>query len=451
MLNISPNNKNEIDENQFVAYQKVNQEVSAPKLRRALYIIGGLVLLIMLLPWTQNIRSNGKITTLRPEQRPQTINSIIAGRIETWFVKDGDFVNKGDTIVVISEVKDGYFDPQLINRTQQQIKNKELSVVSYEQKVSALDQRIDALIETSQLKLQQAKIKYRQARLKITADSIEFQAAETNYDIAKDQLTRFEKLLDKGLKSQTEVETRRMAMQRAQASMISAQQKLLQSRNDLIDAKVEVRSTEAKYRDEIAKAESEKMSAMTNMYDAEVDVTKLQSQAAGYSIRNGNYLILAPQDGYVTKILSSGIGETIKAGQELATIMPLNYDLAVEMYIRPMDYPLVRKGQSVRMQFDGWPAIVFSGWPNNSFGTFGGTVFAIDNFSSENGMFRILIAPDKKDHPWPKALRVGGGVNAMLLLKDVAIGYELWRNINGFPPDFYAEKTSKNSKSTPEK
>jgi adhesin transport system membrane fusion protein len=451
MLNISPNNKNEIDENQFVAYQKVNQEVSAPKLRRALYIIGGLVLLIMLLPWTQNIRSNGKITTLRPEQRPQTINSIIAGRIETWFVKDGDFVNKGDTIVVISEVKDGYFDPQLINRTQQQIKNKELSVVSYEQKVSALDQRIDALIETSQLKLQQAKIKYRQARLKITADSIEFQAAETNYDITKDQLTRFEKLLNQGLKSQTEVETRRMAMQRAQASMISAQQKLLQSRNDLIDAKVEVRSTEAKYRDEIAKAESEKMSAMTNMYDAEVDVTKLQSQAAGYSIRNGNYLILAPQDGYVTKILSSGIGETIKAGQELATIMPLNYDLAVEMYIRPMDYPLVRKGQSVRMQFDGWPAIVFSGWPNNSFGTFGGTVFAIDNFSSENGMFRILIAPDKKDHPWPKALRVGGGVNAMLLLKDVAIGYELWRNINGFPPDFYAEKTSKNSKSTPEK
>ncbi|MCF8220075.1 MAG: HlyD family efflux transporter periplasmic adaptor subunit [Cryomorphaceae bacterium] len=451
MLNISPNNKNEIDENQFVAYQKVNQEVSAPKLRRALYIIGGLVLLIMLLPWTQNIRSNGKITTLRPEQRPQTINSIIAGRIETWFVKDGDFVNKGDTIVVISEVKDGYFDPQLINRTQQQIKNKELSVVSYEQKVSALDQRIDALIETSQLKLQQAKIKYRQARLKITADSIEFQAAETNYDIAKDQLTRFEKLLNQGLKSQTEVETRRMAMQRAQASMISAQQKLLQSRNDLIDAKVEVRSTEAKYRDEIAKAESEKMSAMTNMYDAEVDVTKLQSQAAGYSIRNGNYLILAPQDGYVTKILSSGIGETIKAGQELATIMPLNYDLAVEMYIRPMDYPLVRKGQPVRMQFDGWPAIIFSGWPNNSFGTFGGTVFAIDNFSSENGMFRILIAPDKKDHPWPKALRVGGGVNAMLLLKDVAIGYELWRNINGFPPDFYTEKTSKDSKSTPKK
>jgi multidrug resistance efflux pump len=344
---------------------------------------------------------------------------------------------------VISEIKDGYFDPKLIERTQDQISNKELSVISYEKKVNALDQRIDALIQNSKLKVQQAKIKYKQARLKITSDSIEFEASETNYGIAKDQLIRFEKLLKAGLKSETEVETRRMAMQRAQASMIAAQQKLLQSRNDLIDAKVEVNSTETKFRDEIAKAESEKMSAMTDMYNAEVEVTKLQSQVSGYNIRSGNYTITAPQDGYVTKILSSGIGETIKDGQEIATVMPSIYDLAVAMYIRPMDYPLLKKGQKVRMQFDGWPAIVFSGWPNNSYGTFGGTVFAIDNFTSENGMFRILISPDTKDHPWPNALRVGGGVNAMILLNDVPIGYEIWRNINGFPPDFYGKDTKK--------
>ena len=443
MLNTSPDNTHNFDNQHYVSYQEVVKESSSKRLRYSLYILGAFVLIIMLLPWTQNIRSGGEITTLRPEQRPQTINSIIGGKIEKWYVKDGDMVKKGDTIVVISEIKDGYFDPKLIERTQDQISNKELSVISYEKKVNALDQRIDALIQNSKLKVQQAKIKYKQARLKITSDSIEFEASETNYGIAKDQLIRFEKLLKAGLKSETEVETRRMAMQRAQASMIAAQQKLLQSRNDLIDAKVEVNSTETKFRDEIAKAESEKMSAMTDMYNAEVEVTKLQSQVSGYNIRSGNYTITAPQDGYVTKILSSGIGETIKDGQEIATVMPSIYDLAVAMYIRPMDYPLLKKGQKVRMQFDGWPAIVFSGWPNNSYGTFGGTVFAIDNFTSENGMFRILISPDTKDHPWPNALRVGGGVNAMILLNDVPIGYEIWRNINGFPPDFYGKDTKK--------
>lgn len=443
MLKQSVENNNRLENRHYSAYQEVMAEKSSKGLRYTLYFLGMVVFIVSFLPWTQNIRSGGEITTLRPEQRPQTINTVIGGKIEKWYVKDGDLVEKGDTIVVISEIKDGYFDPKLIERTQDQIANKEQSVISYEKKVNALDRRIDALLETSKLKIQQAKIKYKQARLKITSDSIEFEASETNYGIAKDQLIRFEKLLKAGLKSETEVETRRMAMQRAQASMISAQQKLLQSRNDLIDAKVEVNSTEAKFRDEISKAESDKMSAMTDMYDAEVEVTKLQSQASGYNVRSGNYTITAPQDGYVTKILSSGIGETIKEGQEIATVMPANYDLAVAMYIRPMDYPLLRKGQKVRMQFDGWPAIVFSGWPNNSYGTFGGTIFAMDNFTSENGMFRILISPDTKDHPWPKALRVGGGVNAMILLNDVPIGYEIWRNINGFPPDFYGKDTKK--------
>ena len=452
MLNSSPNNPNGFNFNDYASYQNVEQARSSKRLRRALYGIGLLALIVLFIPWTQNIRSGGEITTMRPEQRPQTINTVLGGKVERWYVKDGDLVKKGDTIVVISEIKDGYFDPQLIERTQNQIRNKEQSVISYEKKVNALDNRIDALLNNAQYKIQQSKIKYKQARLKIMSDSIEFEAAQVNFNVAKDQLVRFEKLVKEGLKSQTEVETRRVAMQRAQASMISAQQKLLQSRNDLIDASIEVNATESKFRDEIAKAESDKMSSMSDMYNAEIEVTKLQSQVSGYNVRRGNYTITAPQEGYVTRILSSGIGETIKEGQEIATIMPSVYDLAVAMYIRPMDYPLLQKGQKVRMQFDGWPAIVFSGWPNNSYGTFGGTVFAIDNFTSENGMFRILIAPDKKDHPWPKALRVGGGANAMILLNNVPIGYEIWRNINGFPPDFYqkdspSEKPTKHDKS----
>jgi len=91
----------------------------------------------------------------------------------------------------------------------------------------------------------------------------------------------------------------------------------------------------------------------------------------------------------------------------------------------------------VRIQFDGWPAIIFSGWPNTSYGTYGGRVYAIDNFISDNGLYRILVVPDPEDHPWPDALRVGAGTHSMLLLKEVQVWYELWRKINGFPPDYY--------------
>lgn len=440
MLNLSPQNKAEVSSHNLSSLLRVESKKSSRKLITAVSILFGVMFVFLFLPWTQNIQSMGKVTTLRPEQRPQTINTMISGRIEKWFVKDGDKVKKGDTILYISEIKEDYFDPNLIARTKDQLKNKELSVTSYTDKIKSLDNRVDALLDNGQLQLQQAKIKLQQAELKVRADSIEYYTAIENNKIAEDQYKRFEKLKKEGLKSQTELEARKIALQRSGASEISTRQKYLQSKNDIIDAKLGFNSVSAKFRDEVSKAESDKFTALSSMYDAEVDVTKLQTQVVNYSVRNGMYFILAPQDGVVTKTLSSGIGETIKQGDAIATIMPSTYDLALEIYVQPMDLPLLQKGQHVRIQFDGWPSIVFSGWPSTSFGTFGGTILAVDNFAGEDGNFRVLVVPDKSDHSWPEKLRVGGGAKTMIMLNNVKVGYELWRLINGFPPDFYASK-----------
>ena len=438
MLNISPKRINQyVDRSLFGSLDQVERRKSGRVIVRLILTTFIVALIVMFVPWTQNIRSRGNITTLRPDQRPQTIHSVIGGRIEKWFVREGDYVDKGDTILFISEIKDEYFDPNLLANTQDQLKSKEMAVSSYMEKVKALDNQIDAMIQTGQLKLEQANNKLIQAKLKVTTDSIDYQAAMINYDISKEQYQRMEQLYNEGLKSLTDLENRNLTMQKAQASLISAQNKLLNSRNEEINARIEITSVQAQYRDDIAKAESEKYTALSNFYDSEAVVTKLQNQYMNYSIRSGLYYIVAPQDGYITKAIQSGLGETIKEGEEIISIMPARFDLAIEMYIKPIDLPLMEKGQHVRVQFDGWPAIVFSGWPNTSFGTFGGEVFAIDNFISENGMYRLLVAPDPSDKTWPPALRVGTGTNAIILLKDVPIWYELWRKINGFPPDYY--------------
>jgi len=451
MLNISNNSINEkIDSEHFSSLYNLENRKSSRVLLRLLTVLFILIFIIMLLPWTQNIRASGNVTTLKPEQRPQTIHSIISGRIEKWFVQEGDFVAKGDTILFISEIKDEYFDPSLLARTQEQLSSKKMALESYKGKVKALENQIKALIQTSKLKHQQALNKLAQSKLKVTSDSIDYQASIINHEIAKEQLRRMEQLYNDGLKSLTDLENRKLVVQKTQAAMISAENKQLTSRNEVINAQVELISILAQYQDDIAKAESEKFTALSSKYDAEAVLTKLQNQYMNYSMRIGMYYITAPLDGYITKAIQTGIGETLKEGGEIVSIMPAKYDLAVEMYVNPIDLPLLEKKQHIRIQFDGWPAIVFSGWPNTSYGTYGGQVFAIDNFISANGKYRVLVAPDPTDHPWPDALRVGAGTTNMVLLKDVAIGYELWRKINGFPPDFYKsfsnEKTKKNSK-----
>jgi hypothetical protein len=152
------------------------------------------------------------------------------------------------------------------------------------------------------------------------------------------------------------------------------------------------------------------------------------------------YYIIAPQSGQIVQARNTGIGEVVKEGEMLVHIVPDRIDYAVEMYVRPADLPLVATGQKVRFLFDGFPAIVFSGWPEASYGTYQGIVSAIETDVSANGKFKLMVSEDKAYRPWPKELRMGAGANGIALLKNVRLWYELWRNINSFPPDYYKPK-----------
>ena len=226
---------------------------------------------------------------------------------------------------------------------------------------------------------------------------------------------------------------------------------MLTSRNELLNTKVEINRIEAEYAEKGAKSNSDKFTAMSNQFDTEAQVNKLENQFVNYAIRNGLYYITAPQDGYVNRTLQAGIGETVKEGTQLVSIMPAKYDIAVETYVSPTDMPLIHKGEKVRIWFDGWPTIIFSGWPNMSYGTFGGKIVAVERFISPNGKFRVLIAPDPADHAWPKQINIGSGAQTLALLNNVPVWFELWRTLSGFPPNYYAPTTSKMDNTKPAK
>ncbi len=438
MLNISEHTISpKINTEKYSVFSILEKKTSPKTFSKVLYVLLAFIILVLFLPWTQNVQSNGYVTALKPGQRPQTIQSAISGKIEKWFVQEGQKVNKGDTILYISEIKEEYLDPDLVERTEKQLSTKELSVKSYSQKMLSNDKQIDALLQVQKLRYMQAQNKLKQTHLKVTADSIDLVVSEVNIKIAKEQLIRIEELQKSGLKSLTDLEARKMKYQEALSKYISHESKLLSSRNDVINAKVELSAVQADYNDKVSKAEAEKFATMSAMMDAENEVVKLQNKITNYFIRSGMYYILAPQDGYITKAIKSGVGETLKEGTEIVSIMPTLYELAVEMYVDPIDIPLLEKTQEVMIQFDGWPAIVFSGWPGTSFGTFKGKVVAIDNFTDERGKYRVLVAADESEHKWPHEIRLGAGARTITLLKNVSVWYEFWRNINGFPPDYY--------------
>lgn len=438
MLNISKDNHVLITPGKYASITSVARRPHYKILNRVIvgFLLFGVACLF--LPWTQNISGSGSVTTLKPDQRPQTVHNAIAGRVEKWFVKEGDFVKKGDTILFISETKEDYLDPNLVGNTKKQVDAKKLAVESYGDKVTSLNDQATSLNAERELKLQQAQNKIKQALLKIKSDSMDLEAVKTQLRIAQTQFNRSTALNKEGLKPMTDVEQKRLKLQESEAYIITQQNKFLSSKNELINAKVEINRIKAEYSEKISKSRSDKFTALSTQYDTEAQVNKLENQYANYSIRNGMYYITAPQSGYVNRALLTGLGETIKEGTPIVSIMPATYDIAVETYVDPIDLPLVHRGADVRVWFDGWPRIVFSGWPGLSYGTFGGKIVAIENFISPNGKYRVLIAPDgNKEEKWPKELSIGAGAQSIALLETVSVWYEIWRNLNGFPPNYY--------------
>ena len=440
MLNISEKNPITENINQFNTVKNLSNRPHYKILNKIILYVSLLGIVILFLPWTQNISGSGAVTTLKPDQRPQTIHSAIAGRIEKWYVKEGDYVKKGDTIVFISEVKEDYFDPNLVQNTKSQVDAKKMAAKSYGSKVNTLSEQINAIENEKVLKQQQAQNKIRQSVLKVKSDSMDLVAVKTQFKIATTQFNRSVTLNKEGLKPLTDVEEKRLKLQEVEAKIITQENKFLTSKNELINTKVEVNRINAEYSEKSSKAQSEQYTAMSSQYDTEAQVNKLQNQYVNYQIRNGMYYIKAPQDGYINRTLQSGIGETIKEGTQMVSIMPSKYDIAVETYVMPNDLPLIHKGEKVRIWFDGWPTVVFSGWPNMSSGTFGGKIVALENYISPTGKFRVLIAPDKNEDSWPKQISMGSGAQTLALLDNVPIWYELWRTLNGFPPNYYQPK-----------
>jgi multidrug efflux pump subunit AcrA (membrane-fusion protein) len=158
-------------------------------------------------------------------------------------------------------------------------------------------------------------------------------------------------------------------------------------------------------------------------------LTKSETQLS----RQSTQRVLAPRNGIITRILPGERGKLIKAGSPIAIFTPEVKSPAVELWIDGNDASLIRPGQTAQLQFEGWPAIQIAGWPSLSIGTFRAKVHLVDQASSFDGKFRVLLVPDSI---WPSQniLRLGIHAKGYIKFQNSFILKEIWRQLNGFPP-----------------
>lgn len=387
----------------------------------------GFLLFVILSPWQQNVSGSGRIIAFTPLERQQNIDAPVTGRVVQWFVQEGDRVAEGDPIVEISDN-----DPLLMERLNFQRSALAERLRAVEARVISYRANLESQITAREGAVQAAQARVRVAEQGVRSAEQSAQAARAALDTALLNLARQDALAEEGLASQREAELARLREaetrtqhEAAQADVVAARSSQAATRAELTRVEATTAASIETARALLQSGEGDVASAKAALADIDVRIARQEAQ-----------LIPAPRDGTVFRLIARQGGEQVSAGSPLAILVPETRDRAVELWVDGNDASLIREGRKVRLQFEGWPAVQFSGWPSVAVGTFGGVVAFVDVTDDGRGDFRVVVRPDPEDQEWPGPtyLRQGIRANGWVLLDTVSVGFEMWRQLNGFPP-----------------
>lgn len=392
-------------------------------------LVGAVIAAVVALgvvPWQQSVTGSGRLIAYAPLERQQTIEAPVSGRLMRWLVQEGDHVEAGQ---LIAELSDN--DPQILSRlererdaAQAQVDAAGLAILTAEAQITSLEGVQSAAVVGVELRRQMALDR-------VDAAERALDAAEAAKVTAELNLTRQTTLHDKGLASTRALELARLDQQKAAAELERAEASLRASKREAKALAADRGKTTADAQSKIESARAKLQSSRATKAKAEAELLKVEVRLA----RQQTMSITAPRAGSVFRMVAKEGGEVVKQGEALAVLVPDTDARAVELWVDGNDAPLITEGRHVRLQFEGWPAVQFVGWPSVAVGTFGGEVAFVDATDDGKGRFRVVVVPDGAE-PWPEAryLRQGVRANGWILLNRVSLGYELWRQLNGFPP-----------------
>lgn len=414
-------------------------------------------------PWQQNLAGEGRVIAFNPVDRPMQIQARTDGVILKWHVKEGQSVKQGEPIVDLADN-----DPQILQRLAEQLQAAEQKRAAAMQKRDQYERQAQEAEKAREAAMQLADDEIAAAEQQVLVAKQAVKVAEANVAFRAASETMWSGLVADRIGASIELENARQQLAIARADVDARNAAVLGAEASLRARRSARLRVE---RDEQVKVQSAKAmrdSAQGEVAEADGSIPRIRRDLE----RQKQQQILAPVDGFVQSLLANGQGGVfVKQSATLAILVPTTRQLAVELKIDGNDVTFIDVGRHVRLQFEGWPAIQWVGWPSAAIGTFGGRVAFVDRFDDGSGDFRVMVLPDERPytesegsfvnwlrrlvtfervsqaanpHAWPGEpwLRQGVRARGWVVLDRVSLGFEIWRQLNGFPPSIERSKTA---------
>lgn len=381
---------------------------------------------MLFLPWQQTVKGEGGLMAQNPSERSYAIASTVDGFVDTLYVRENQYVKKGDKLFTMRDL-DANYAKRIVN-IDENINNQVLytkeEFVTLKKNRSNLVEQMRTGAEIFDKKSQQAADEIKSLELKKTAAAQNFEVEALNFE-------RVKQLYAESIESKRSVERATNTYVKAKAELDKVEVDLRMQKRQIGIIASEKEQFLLDTSNQIRTIENSTLNAQVRLNGLQRENQKQATDIARYNTSEA----LAQKDGYVVKVLVNDKNRYLSKGETVIEFAPTVGVRTVLLKVSDFNMPLIKKGLPVRIMFYGWPAMQVAGWPKIKYGTYGGTIEKVDPIAYEKGFYYAYIIEDPKE-PWPsnEILRLGTRATVWVRLSTVPIWYQLWRMMNALPP-----------------
>ncbi|WP_122744128.1 HlyD family type I secretion periplasmic adaptor subunit [Pseudomonas viridiflava] len=303
-----------------------------------------------------------------PSSKVQVIQNLEGGIVSDIFVREGQVVDKGDTLLRLDDTRfmssrsesevDRLTLTAQVERLAAEAEGRSLTlpaeVTSSAPQVAADEQ---ALYESRQRRLVSEQRTLNEQLRQKTQELAEFRSKQEQFrsslSLVQQELDMSAPLVSSGAVSPVEILRLKRNAVELRGSMNANTLAIPRAEAAISEIKSRVQESELGFRADAARELNEKRN----------DLARISASRIAIDDRMSRTTVVSPVRGIVKTLKVNTIGGVVQPGSDLLEIVPLEDNLLIEAKVRPQDVAFLHPGQKAMVKFSAYDYTLYGGLP----------------------------------------------------------------------------------------
>ena len=303
-----------------------------------------------------------------PSSKVQVIQNLEGGIVSDIFVREGQVVDKGDTLLRLDDTRfmssrsesevDRLTLTAQVERLAAEAEGRSLTlpaeVTSSAPQVAADEQ---ALYESRQRRLASEQRTLNEQLRQKTQELAEFRSKQDQYrsslGLVQQELNMSTPLVASGAVSPVEILRLKRSAVEIRGSMDATTLAIPRADSAINEIKSKVQESEFAFRSDASRELNEKRS----------ELARITATSIAIDDRVTRTTVVSPVRGVVKMLKVNTIGGVVQPGSDLVEIVPMEDNLLIEAKVRPQDVAFLHPGQKAMVKFSAYDYTIYGGLP----------------------------------------------------------------------------------------